>query len=224
MQRLLTLLAATALLAACTTNDPTTASSAPAAPPASTAQDTPSTTSTAPAAPATNDKPADTPADDPGLAIRYNWGVPTEEVTVADRVSVPPVPVLVEVKAGDHTADGYERVTFAFRGANFPGYRFHYVKQVVQDGSGDPVHLPGRGYFQIVFNPASAHDDAGKATVPIGLQRPGFRQLSGYQLAGDYEAYVTYGFGFAASRPQVRIGERKRPDGTYVVAVDVRRA
>ncbi|MET7392735.1 hypothetical protein ABZS66_04475 [Dactylosporangium sp. NPDC005572] len=217
MQRLLTLLAATALLAACANNDPTSA----------TANATHSSTtqnSTAPATPATSDKPAETPADDPGLTIRYNWGVPTEEVTVADRVSVPPVPILVEVKAGDHTADGYERVTFAFRGENYPGYRFHYVKQVVQDGSGDPVHLPGRGYFQIVFNPAHAHDDAGRATVPRGLQRPGFRQISGYQLAGDYEAYVTYGFGFAASRPQVRIGERRRPDGTYVVAVDVRRA
>jgi hypothetical protein len=60
--------------------------------------------------------------------------------------------------------------------------------------------------------------------VPVGLQRPGFPQLNGYQLAGDYEAYVSYGFGFSSSRPQIRVGERTRPDGTFVVAFDVRSA
>lgn len=164
-----------------------------------------------------------TPAPDEGdFTVRYGWGVPSQQVTVKHDVAVPPVPTLVEVRAGDHTADGFERVTFAFKGA-FPGYHFQLVPQVTQDGSGDPVRLPGNSFVQIVFNPAYAHDDAGHASVPVGLQRPGFRQLDGYQLAGDYEAYVTYGFGFS-SRPQIRVGERTRPDGTFVVAFDVRPA
>ncbi|MFG2040780.1 hypothetical protein [Dactylosporangium sp. NPDC048998] len=162
------------------------------------------------------------PRDEGDFTVRYGWAVPSQQVTVKHDVAVPPVPTLVEVRAGDHTADGFERVTFAFREA-FSGYHFQLVRQVTQDGSGDPVRLPGNSFVQIVFNPAYAHDDAGHATVPMGLQRPGFRQLNGYQLTGDYEAYVTYGFGFS-SRPQIRVGERTRPDGTFVVAFDVRSA
>ncbi|GAA4244558.1 AMIN-like domain-containing (lipo)protein [Dactylosporangium darangshiense] len=172
---------------------------------------------------ATSATPTPPPGDEGDFTVRYGWAVPSQQVTVKHDVAVPPVPTLVEVRVGDHTADGFERVTFAFRGA-LPGYHFQLVRQVTQDGSGDPVRLPGNSFVQIVFNPAYAHDDAGHATVPVGLQRPGFRQLSGYQLAGDYEGYVTYGFGFSSSQPQIRVGERTRPDGTFVVAFDVRSA
>ena len=181
------------------------------------------TSSAQSAARAPNSTAPDSAAATRSDAVRYDWGVPNQLVTIEHAPAVPPLPVLVEVRAGEHRADGYERVTFAFKGA-FPGYHFQIVPGVRRDGSDAPVQLPGRAFLLLVFGPADAHDGTGRPTVPTALQRPGFPLLGGYQQVGDNEGVVSYGFGFTAGPPQVRVGELARPDGSAVVAVDVRSA
>jgi hypothetical protein len=170
----------------------------------------------------------------PAFTVRYNWGVPSAEVTVEHKVVPPlqpppgiPLPYLVEVRTGDHTQDGFARITFAFRGA-YPGYRFQYVRQLTADGSGNPVALAGNSVLRIVFVTAQAHDENGKSTIAYASNRQvGIGKLTAYAPAGDFEGYVTYGLGITVAAgsdqvAQIRVGELQRTDGTYVVAFDVR--
>ncbi len=193
------------------------------------------TTPPVPATAASNRPPAD-----PGESFRvtYGWAVPSTEASVANPVSVPlpgaiALPYLVEIRTGDHPTESpaYTRITFTFAGA-VPSYRLSYVRQVVSDGSGNPVPLPGNAFLRIVFDPAQAHDAAGRSTVRYAAPTPvGLGNLAGYAPAGDFEGYVTYGLGVRVApgsdqTPQIRTGQVSRPDpsgGTaYVVAIDVR--
>ncbi|GAA3223766.1 hypothetical protein GCM10010532_055200 [Dactylosporangium siamense] len=152
-----------------------------------------------------------------GTATTPGWTVPTRKVSVSHDPAVPPVPVLVEVRAGDHADEGYERVTFAFQGP-LPSYTFQIVPQVTRDGSGDPVTLPGTTFLSIVFTPARSQAGTGPRAV-------GYRRVRGYEQAGDYEGYVSYGIGLNGpdgATVQVRTGESTRADGTNVVALDIR--
>lgn len=167
--------------------------------------------------------------------VTFGWAVPSRPVEVRHDVAVPiapapapPLPLLVEVRAGDHPDEGYSRVTFAFRGAT-PSYEFGYVPRVEADGSGNPLPLAGNAFIRIRFTPAQAHDEQGRATVATAprtlLTLPTLRS---YGFGGDFEGYVTFGLGIqvAAGSDQVlpvRVGELVRADGSHVVAVDVRR-
>lgn len=216
------LLAAVLLLTACSspTPAPTDGAAGTSAIASSSADSTHSATAT-----------TASPNDGPVFNIRYGWGVPSEEVAVEHPLNAPlpgdvPLPHLVEVRTGDHQPDGYSRITFAFRGA-YPGYRLQYVRQVTEDGTGNPIALPGTSFLQIVFNPAQAHDNAGNTTVKAGVILVNYRHLTSYTRAGDYEAYVTFGLGITVAPGSdqalpIRVGELVRVDGAYVVAVDVR--
>ena len=129
---------------------------------------------------------------------------------------------------GDHPGDqpAYTRMTFAFEGA-WPSYEIAYQRSLTKDGSGEPVSLPGNSILRITFTDAQAHDDQGRTTARPGTTL-GFPTLKGYAVAGDFEGHVTYGLGIqvAPNSDQalpIRVGELVRADGTYVVAVDVRR-
>jgi hypothetical protein len=152
--------------------------------------------------------------------VTYAWNVPSREVRVEHPVDVPPVPELVEVRTGDHPEGGFARITFAFRDA-VPAYRFQYVRQVVSDGAGTPIALPGNSFLTIVFSPARA--GAGDA----GVQNVGYRNLVSFVRAGNYEGYVTYGVGISVAPDSdqvlpIRVGELTRPDGLHVVALDIK--
>ena len=192
----------------------------------------------------TNPTVAAPPATEPTIAgleyrVSYNWGVPSNKVTIPHSLkppigppSAPPLPYLVAVYVGDHpeASPKYQRVSFYFRGA-FPEYNFQYVRQVTQDGTGNPVALQGNSFLNIVFTPSQAHDNAGAATVKATPKNPiGFKNLKSYAFAGDYEGYVTYGLGIQVAPGsdqvlKIRAGELKRPDGSggffYVVHFDV---
>jgi hypothetical protein len=135
---------------------------------------------------------------------------------------------LTEIRFGDHPGDdpAFSRVTFAFAGG-FPSYDIRYVPAVEQDGSGEELTLPGNAFVRIVFRETQAHDDAGRP-VPRPPTTVGYPTLKGYAFGGDFEGYVTFGLGLqtAAGSDQtlpLRVGELVRADGSYVVAVDVRR-
>jgi len=131
--------------------------------------------------------------------------VPAQAVTITHQVAVPPVPTLTQVQTGSHP--GYTRITFAFT-QGFPSYRFGYVAQIVGDATGNPIPLPGNSFVSIVFNPAQAPGQNGAVH-------------GNYVKSGDFEGYVSYGIGIANGTRPIRIGESRRPDGTYVVSVDV---
>jgi hypothetical protein len=139
----------------------------PTAPPTGTAA--PTTGTGAPQPP----PPASEPTDPPGVEYRitYDWGVPGTEASITHPLTVPlpgPIglPYLVGVYVGDHPEANpkYQRISFYYRLA-FPSYRFQYVPQVVSDGSGEPVPLPGNAFLNIVFVDAQAHDDNGASTI-----------------------------------------------------------
>jgi len=162
--------------------------------------------------------------------VRYDWAVPSREVTIEHPKSDAVPVTLVEVRTGDHAREnpGYARITFAFE-RGYPDYRFAYVPEVTMDGSGDPVRLAGNAFLHVVFFTAMAHDDqTGRSTIRYASDRNvGLRNLVAYAPAGDYEGYVSYGLGtkVASGSDQalpIRVGELRRADGLYVIAVDVR--
>jgi len=123
--------------------------------------------------------------------------------------------VLVAVRAARHP--DFDRFVLEFTGP-MPSHRVEYVPQLTSDGSGEAVPLPGRAVVQIVVQPAAAHDEAGRPTLPAGLpvlkDFAVFRQIV---AAGAVEGVLTWGIGVAA-HTGVRVVEFDRPSR---VAIDV---
>lgn len=191
----------------------------------------------APGAPTADppDRPPGTPPV-PAARTAYGWGVPTAPARIShpDRPPAPPppappLPYLVRIEAADHAEDepGYGRISFTFRGG-FPSYHLEYVSAVRLEGTGEAIPLPGNAFLRVRFVQAQAHDERGIWTV-TATPRPelGYRTLLGYGFAGDFEGYLSYGLGVQVPPDSdgalpVRAVEVTRPDGTFVIAVDVR--
>lgn len=171
----------------------------------------------------------------PTFRTAYQWGVPTEPARIShpDRPSAPPppappLPYLVAIEAADHpeAEPGYSRVSFAFRGG-FPSYHLEYVAAVRVEGTAEAIPLPGNAFLRVRFVQAQAHDQRGIWTVTASpAPELDYPTLRGYGFAGDFEGYLSYGLGIAVPPSSeralpVRAVETQRPDGTFVVAVDV---
>ncbi|HZU57489.1 MAG TPA: hypothetical protein VFA06_16590 [Actinocrinis sp.] len=112
--------------------------------------------------------------------------------------SVPPVPVLKSINAGEvflgDNSRGEYWVSFEFTG-EVPGFKAQYVSRVVHEGSGTALSMPGSAFLQLTFSSAQAHDDSGNptlnppATSPIPV-RPG-QAVPAYVVNGDFEGTVT---------------------------------
>jgi hypothetical protein len=179
------------------------------------------------------------PGDGIEYHVSYGFAVPSPAVTINHPITppiaappAPPLPYLVGVYVGNHPEGSppYQRISFYFRGT-FPSYRFGYVPNIVNDGSGTPVNLQGNAFLSIVFIDAQAHNNAGASTVAATPPNPiGFPNLKNYAPAGDFEGHVSYGLGIQVAPAsdqvlKIRAGELKRPDGAggffYVVHFDV---
>ena len=230
-----------AMLAACGSQ-----SAPPAAGPSPSS--TPSATATA------SPPPTPAPAQAPGSTspvpsirvvssrIAYPWHWPND-VARPGRVThanpVPPVPELVQISVGYHSADRgqppYNRMSFTFTGA-FPSYRFQWVSELVGDASGQVVPLRGTDTLKIVFTQAQAHTaDGTRSTIIPQPERPiGYPFMTDFAQAGDFEGVLTYGIGTTRavplSNPQttVRAYEVEVVTATgqhrYVVAIDINAA
>jgi hypothetical protein len=195
----------------------------------------PSTSSTVPspaASPVSAPASSASAAEDGGeYRVTYGFAVPSNLVTINHDVNPPPLPTLIGIYVGNHPegAPAYQRISFYFR-TGFPTYRFQYVAQVISDGRGDVVPLPGNSFLSIVFTTAWAHNDSGASTVAQAApQNIGFPNLRGYAPAGDFEGHVSFGLGIQAAPNSdqalpIRAGELTRPDGTFVVHFDVQTA
>lgn len=135
----------------------------------------------------------------------------------AVQTQAPPNPVLVGVTAAGHP--GYDRIVFRFSGGLPAMRRVSYVPQLIQDGSGARLPMPGRAVLQVVMSNADAHDQSGRPTVPAAAT-VALRNVMRIRRAGDFEAVVTYGIGLAARRP-FRVSTLTAPD-RLVVDVDTR--
>lgn len=104
-----------------------------------------------------------------------------------------PIATLVAIRAADHpeATPQYERVVFELSGP-MPLLRIEYVDELLEDGSGSPVALPGSAILRVQMSNARAHSDAGQPTVArrLGLNLPNVKAVAG---AGDFEGVVTYG-------------------------------
>ncbi|HSL37051.1 MAG TPA: hypothetical protein VK883_09490 [Arthrobacter sp.] len=250
------LLAMLLALTACTPSapqsggtSPPAATSATTAPATSTATATATATSTAsPSASAT--VPADTDETAPPhagarvisarIVLDWTWpgpGSPFEEthenpVPVAPPPAAP-LPALYAIGAGSHPAETppYDQMSFRFLGG-FPSYNIEFVPELIADGSGLPVDMPGTGaILKVVFDGAQAHTEDGTASTITREPGPalGYPALTSYAAAGDFEGVVSYGIG--VGRPvdpvpetKVRVWEVEkieRGQPVYVVVVQL---
>lgn len=114
------------------------------------------------------------------------------------QTTTPPNPVLVGATAAGHP--GFDRIVFRFSGSLPTRRQVRYVPQLIQDGSGAVMPMPGRAILEVVVSNADAHDQAGHPTAP-GSVTVALRNVMRIRRAGDFEAVVTYGIGLAARRP-----------------------
>jgi hypothetical protein len=147
---------------------------------------------------------ADSPVPPPAAAPAAGPGWRTGPLTVVHQPAVPPVPVVLRVRAAAHPEAGYDRLTVDVQGP-LPGYTVRYVDKVLADGSGRPVSVPGRRYLLVVFTPAQAHRDDGTPTV-AGTHPLHLSNVRGYAVAGDFEGHVSIGVGMD-SVTRYRVGE-----------------
>ena len=186
------------------------ASAAPASPGASSALGG-STPTTTPASPRT------TATTGPGTVTTdidlRPWA--TGPTTITHSPKVPPVPVVTRVRYAAHPAEGYDRIVLDIDGP-LPSLTARYVTEVRQDGSGNPVSVPGAYHLLVVLHPAQAHTESGAATVR-GIHRTDLAMLESYAIVGDYEGYVSVALGLNGKKGY-RIGEL--PGRVYL---DVRR-
>lgn len=101
---------------------------------------------------------------------------------------------LVGVRVGEH--GGFDRVVLEFA-KDVPGYSIKYVElPVTEDGSGEPVDLPGADFaVQIVMTPASGFDmDAGVATYtgPKSVTNDKTAEVTSVADSGDFESVLSW--------------------------------
>ncbi|MFF4009638.1 hypothetical protein [Streptomyces sp. NPDC001717] len=127
------------------------------------------------------------------LTVGLSLAAPAATATTATRAQSGS-PLVVNARWAGHPT--YDRIVIDIRGY-VPTATVTPVPQLVHDGSGAPVPLPGRYFLEIRLHPAAAHDDAG-GNVYLGprLQRIDLPKLKGIALTGDFEGYVTFGAAF----------------------------
>ncbi|MFJ6720039.1 hypothetical protein [Streptomyces sp. NPDC091259] len=118
----------------------------------------------------------------------------TAGVALAAPASAASTTLVTNARWGGHCT--YDRLVVDLQGAA-PPVTVTPVSQLVYDGSGKPVPLPGKYFLEIRLHPAAAHDDAGH-NVYVGpkLQQIALSKLKGIALTGDFEGYVTFGAAF----------------------------
>lgn len=121
---------------------------------------------------------------------------PSNTSTVTVTRTPRPTPLVLNMRVGRHPA--YDRVVFVLSGPA-PGYRVGYVRRLVRDGSGDPVHLPGMAFLAVRLTPAVAHCEDNGLNVYSGPRRqtPKLPTLRGVAFTGDFESVVSFGLGLS---------------------------
>lgn len=106
-----------------------------------------------------------------------------------------PTAILVDVRAGGHPDEGYDRVVFDFRdGTSTPGFSVGYVERIIQDPSGDPLPMLPGAKLLVSMRWAAAHENGGTTVPPGDLDlRPTLGRIKQVRLAGDFEGVLSFG-------------------------------
>ncbi|WP_214408796.1 AMIN-like domain-containing (lipo)protein [Sphaerisporangium fuscum] len=186
-----------ALLAACgTARDDSGATTSPiitSAPPSSTGTESPATPSPAPSSatalpgtPSATGGPRTSGAPSTG-ASELAPPTGTKPVEVSHTPARPPL--VTGVRFARH--EGYDRVVLDLTGA-MAGYSVDWVKQLVEDGSGDPIAIKGGAYLAVTLRPAEAHTKDGKPTLGGNRVLPaGLGNVRSVVRTGDFEGTVS---------------------------------
>lgn len=105
----------------------------------------------------------------------------------------------------------FDRVVFTFRGG-LPRWRTSYGRGVFADGSGAPVPFEGNVFLTVVFQAAVIAWNVCHPNLAVErTATPRLRELRQMKVAGDFEGYVTYGFGLSR-RTSVHVFTLRHPD------------
>ncbi|MEV0133208.1 hypothetical protein AB0H83_32685 [Dactylosporangium sp. NPDC050688] len=93
--------------------------------------------------------------------VTYQWNWPNgTPASVRHTYTIPPVPALIRIGAGNQPGDGgerpFNRMSFTFTTA-MPGYDVVFVDRLVGDANDQPIPLLGRGVLRVTFRQAQAH-------------------------------------------------------------------
>ena len=169
--------------------------------------------------PSTSASPSSSPAANASPTPTMKWS--TADVSLA-AVRQSGTAEVLDIRTGTHPELGYDRISIDFQG-QAPAVRARYVDQVIQDGSGAQMTLPGGAYLQLTFTPAAAHNESGAASadVPRGVQATGYPGLKSYVMNGDFEAVLSVALG-QSSKAGFKINRIER-GGNSTIYVDVPR-
>ena len=96
---------------------------------------------------------------------------------------------LESVTAARHAE--FDRVVW--RLSEMPGVHLEHVDEPVREcGSGHPVALPGDGWLEVRLEPARAHTDEGRPTIPSRRIEAGLPVVLEIARTCDFEAVVTW--------------------------------
>jgi len=114
------------------------------------------------------------------------------------KVSGPDRPdeAITGVRVGSHPC--FARLVVQTDGTVAPGFDVRYVPQIIEDGSGRVLSVPGAAKLQVIIH-AQGHNAAGNRTFV--LPRVGGATFKGLVLAGDFEGQTTLGLGVRARLP-----------------------
>ena len=176
----------------------------PPAPQPSAGSQPPSQSPTASAGPTASPSPSatgdadETAPPQPGdkvisSTVTHDWSVPgpTTPFHTDHENPVPiapppaaPLPTLYAIGAGQHPSDAppYDQLSFRFTGG-FPSYDVEMVPELVDDGSGLPIPMPGTGtLLEVTFRGAQSHTADGTASTVTSAPRAGNRVPGAHQL------------------------------------------
>jgi hypothetical protein len=119
----------------------------------------------------------------------------------------------------------WDRVVFELDGPA-AGYAVSFVDEVVQDGSGATLPVPGGARLQVQLH-HPAYDVTGTATYPHRVGErvadvAGYPTLRSVVYGGSFEGYTTFGVGVRARLP-FRVFTLDGPGGHSRIVLDVAR-
>jgi hypothetical protein len=118
--------------------------------------------------------------------------------------------------------DGFDRVTFQLGGTGEPGWRVGYVDQPTQEGSGDPVTIPGSNtYLSVIIRGVGYPADTGQTEYagPKSLTPTDTTQIKGVRVFGVFEGQYDGVVGISGAQRPFRVFALTNPAR---VVVDVR--
>lgn len=175
--------------------------------------------------------------------VTLNWAVPPagfrvehDDASAGQPPQEPESGRLVEIGAAQHTAEvpPYDQISFRFQDS-FPSYTLEYVPELFADPSGNPIPMPDVSQIlKVTFHGTSSFfvgDDGSihRTLKEAPAENVGYRALTRYSSAGDFEGVLIYGIGVgrplrAAPPTKVRIYEVQRIEQgrrTCIVAIQL---